>query len=84
MEGDGSSLTDRFSGERVEIEPGVVARVGNLDHSNAVAVREICEIARPQPLGLADSFGLGDRLGVAGPAHLRAMRDSGFRAVLAQ
>jgi hypothetical protein len=79
-----AGLVDRFSGDRVEVEAGVVACVGELDHDNAVAVRERCEIARPRPLGLADSFGLGDRLGIAGPAHLRALRDSGFRVVLAQ
>ncbi|MEJ2581854.1 MAG: tagaturonate epimerase family protein, partial [Acidobacteriota bacterium] len=84
MGGDASGLTVRFSGERVTIEPGITACVGDLDHSNAVAVREVCEIARPQPLGLGDSFGLGDRLGIAGPAHLRALRGTGFNVVLAQ
>jgi hypothetical protein len=79
-----TGLADRFSGERIEVEPGVATCFGELDHPNAVAVREICEIARPQPLGLADSFGLGDRLGIAGPAHLKAMRGTGFKVVLAQ
>jgi hypothetical protein len=81
---DSSGLADRFSGEILEVELGVKACVGGLDHQNAVALREVCEIARPQPLGLADSFGLGDRLGIAGPAHLQALRGSGFRVVLAQ
>ncbi len=73
-----------FSGERRQVEPDVETCLGELNHANAVAVRELCEAARPQPLGLVDSFGLGDRLGVAGPAHLRAMKGSGFRVVLAQ
>jgi len=73
-----------FSGERRQVEPDVETCLGELNHANAVAVRELCEATRPQPLGLADSFGLGDRLGVAGPAHLRAMKGSGFRVVLAQ
>ncbi len=80
----GSGLVSRFSGETWSAEPGVECCCGELDHHNAVAVREVCETARPRPLGLADSFGLGDRLGVAGPAHLRAMRGSGFKPVLAQ
>jgi hypothetical protein len=84
VELDTTGLTGGFSGERIEVEPGVTARVGDLGHENACAVRELCDIARPQPLGLADSFGLGDRLGIAGPAHLRALRGSGFRVVLAQ
>jgi hypothetical protein len=81
---DGSGHANRFSGQRVEVEPGVAVCVGDLDHPNAVAVREICEIARPQPLGLENSFGLGDRLGIAGPAHLQALQGSGFKVVLAQ
>lgn len=55
-----------------------------LTHANANVIRETLDWTRPQPLGLADSFGLGDRLGIAGPAHLRAMLDSGFEVVLAQ
>jgi hypothetical protein len=79
-----SGVARRFSGEMTEVEPGVTACVGNLNHGNAAVVREFCEAARPRPLGLADSFGLGDRLGIAGPAHLRAMRGTGFKVVLAQ
>ena len=81
---EGSVLVERFSGEKWTAEPGVECCCGELDHHNAVAVREVYEIVRPRPLGLANSFGLGDRLGVAGPAHLRAMRGSGFKPVLAQ
>ncbi|MEE4270606.1 MAG: tagaturonate epimerase family protein [Thermoanaerobaculales bacterium] len=55
-----------------------------LTHANAKVIREVLEWTRPRPLGLADSFGLGDRLGIAGPAHLQAMRGSGFEVVLAQ
>jgi len=80
----GSGLVVRFSGEKWSAEPGVECCCGELDHHNAVAVREVYEIARPRPLGLDNSFGLGDRLGVAGPAHLRARSGSGFKPVLAQ
>ncbi len=51
---------------------------------NAAMLRELLEWTRPRVLGLADSFGLGDRLGIAGPAHLRSMAGSGFEVVLAQ
>lgn len=84
VDGVSSGLADRIPGERWRVEPGVVGWLGELDHANAVAVRRLCEAARPRPLGLDSSFGLGDRLGIAGPAHLRAMRGSGFRVVLAQ
>lgn len=55
-----------------------------LSHGNAVVMRDLLDWTRPRVLGLADSFGLGDRLGIAGPAHLRAMAGSGFEVVLAQ
>jgi hypothetical protein len=35
-------------------------------------------------IGLENSFGLGDRLGLANPAHLRAIADTPWRAILAQ
>ena len=79
-----SGAAAHFSGERREVEPDIETCIGDLDHANAVALREVCEGARPQPLGLEDSFGLGDRLGIAGQAHLRAMVGSGFNVVLAQ
>jgi hypothetical protein len=84
IENGGSGIVSRFAGESWQVEDGVSAVVGDLDNPHALVVREICDAARPQPLGLADSFGLGDRLGIAGPAHLRALRGTGFRVVLAQ
>src|SRR5690348_1507299 len=33
--------------------------------------------SRPVPLGLSPSFGFGDRLGVATPGHVAAMRRAG-------
>jgi hypothetical protein len=80
----GSEQIAPFEGQTWEIEENVMGAVCDLRHRNAELVREICEAARPQPLGLDDSFGLGDRLGIAGPAHLRALRDSRFKVVLAQ
>jgi hypothetical protein len=39
---------------------------------------------RAVPLGLAPSFGYGDRLGLATPGHLAAHRGSGFAPIFAQ
>lgn len=79
-----SGLARRFSGNGFQSEPEIDYCFGDLNHENAEVLRELCENARPQPLGLDDSFGLGDRLGIAGPAHLRALRGSSFKVVLAQ
>jgi hypothetical protein len=35
-------------------------------------------------LGLAPSFGFGDRLGLATPGHIAAVRGTGFAPVFAQ
>ncbi|MGE9293288.1 MAG: tagaturonate epimerase family protein, partial [Puniceicoccales bacterium] len=39
---------------------------------------------KPVILGLKKSFGFGDRLGLAGPGHLAALKESSFRGMLAQ
>ncbi len=38
----------------------------------------------PAPLGLRRSFGFGDRLGLATPGHLAALRGSRFYGIFAQ
>lgn len=35
------------------------------------------DVSKPQPLGIAASFGFGDRLGLATPGHVAAMRRAG-------
>jgi hypothetical protein len=44
---------------------------------NAAILRERLPWLRPQPLGLKKSVGCGDRLGLATPGHIRAVRDAG-------
>ena len=84
VEFDGSGLAGQFAGNGFQTDSGLDICFGDLNHENAVVLRLIYENAWPQPLGLDDSFGLGDRLGIAGPAHLRSLRGTGFKVVLAQ
>ncbi|MGB2820206.1 MAG: tagaturonate epimerase family protein [Phycisphaerae bacterium] len=58
--------------------------VGPCDHENAVKLRELLPWTGPRCIGLATSVGLGDRLGLATPGHIRAIRDKGLVPVLAQ
>ena len=51
---------------------------------NAAALRSAFEFTKAVLVGKKNSYGFGDRLGNAGPAHLRAVRDTGFRTILAQ
>jgi tagaturonate epimerase len=55
-----------------------------LDAENAVAMRELFPYLVPQTLGLRKSAGCGDRLGLATPGHLRAIRKSTMAPILAQ
>jgi tagaturonate epimerase len=63
----------------------------SLTRSNAAALRNTFGHLRPTSLGLAKSFGCGDRLGLATPGHIRAFRKTcgsenptQIRAILAQ
>ncbi len=58
--------------------------VGPADHRNAVELRQRVDWARPHCIGLDTSVGLGDRLGLATPGHVRAFRGTGLKAILAQ
>ncbi len=56
-----------------------------LTPAHAATLREKLPWLRPQPLGLAKSAGCGDRLGLATPGHIRAVRHvGGIAPILAQ
>jgi hypothetical protein len=59
-------------------------KVCPLSPLNARLIRETFPFTSPKHLGIRSSFGLGDRLGLAGPAHIRAVRRTAFKPVLAQ
>ena len=55
-----------------------------LDAANAAALRRELPWTSPQPVGLRKSVGCGDRLGLATPGHIRAVRKSDMVGVFAQ
>ncbi len=62
-----------------------VLGLGATNHTNAQALRRHLPFAAPIPLGLKKSAGLGDRLGIATPGHIRALRHAkGIAPILAQ
>ena len=64
---------------------GGKALFGTLSHANAVALRRALPFTAPSPVGDREvTFGVGDRLGVAGPGHLRVMKRYQACPVLAQ
>jgi tagaturonate epimerase len=52
--------------------------------ANAAALREALPHLKPKLLGLAKSVGCGDRLGLATPGHVRAVRHSTMAPIFAQ
>ncbi len=74
-------------GERREVEVGGMRLslwLGPRSHENAAAARQALPFLAPKTLGLARSFGFGDRLGLATPGHVRAVRGTAFAPIFAQ
>lgn len=73
--------TDGFEGE---MHAGIL--LGPLTAANAAVLRSRLTWLRPRPLGLSTSAGCGDRLGLATPGHIRAVRAVGgeIAPILAQ
>ncbi len=79
------SDVEGFDGEPAEIN-GHAVRLVVKTSAAAAAVRELLPHLRPRALGTAPSFGFGDRIGLATPGHIRALRSTGstLAPVLAQ
>lgn len=54
------------------------------DSSNVSRLRRNLSHLQPKPLGLAKSIGLGDRLGLATPGHVQAIRQGDMAPIFAQ
>ncbi|HWR29202.1 MAG TPA: tagaturonate epimerase family protein, partial [Negativicutes bacterium] len=60
-------------------------KVAELTHENAVIMRRYFPFMNPVAFGRQSfSLGLGDRLGLASPGHLRCLKGTKIRPVLAQ
>jgi len=62
----------------------VAVKLGPRSHQNAAALRRHIPFVGPECIGLATSFGFGDRLGLATPGHIHAVKGSGLRPFFAQ
>lgn len=67
---------DLFIGEPAETE-GVLIMTASCVPENVPALQAALSNLAPVPLGLAPSFGFGDRIGLATPGHAGAMREHG-------
>jgi hypothetical protein len=66
----------QFEGKR-SAHDGHTLLLGPLSPRNAAALRDQLPWLKPRVLGLRTSAGLGDRLGLATPGHVRAIRAAG-------
>lgn len=79
----GSVSNSDFKGEDLTVGSLTIKKC-ELTHENARILRNIFDFANPVLIGKTDSYGFGDRLGNAGPAHLKAVKGTRFKPVLAQ
>lgn len=77
----------QFAGENRTVERDgqkLTLRVCPADAANAAALRKVLPYTAPTLVGLRTSVGMGDRLGLATPGHLKAIEGSGLVPVVAQ
>ena len=74
-----------FPGSWNGLPAGGELTLAAISHANAQELRRVLSFCAPQPLsGKAVTIGLGDRLGLAGPGHIAAIRGWQAWPVLAQ
>lgn len=66
-----------FEGELGAFQSDYNLKLCLFTHANAQALRDTLPWLEPKPLGLSTSAGFGDRLGLATPGHIRALRSIG-------
>ena len=71
-----SRLLEQFIGEASADDDQMVL-IGPLESHNARVLRSHLSWLNPVTLGLGTSAGFGDRLGIATPGHLHALREVG-------
>ena len=72
----GSKVLSGFEGES-SVAGGRTLLLGPISATNLDALRDLLPWLRPRTLGTRTSAGFGDRLGLATPGHVRAIRAAG-------
>ncbi|MHB8578995.1 MAG: tagaturonate epimerase family protein [Ignavibacteriaceae bacterium] len=75
---DGEVLENIFNGEELYIKRC------SLNHQNVINLQELFPFTRAIPIGLKNSFGFGDRLGLANAGHIRSLKGYNFKPIFAQ
>ncbi|MDQ2905655.1 MAG: tagaturonate epimerase family protein [Chloroflexota bacterium] len=67
-------LLEHFEGGAQEFRAGYILKRCPVSHANAYALRSALTWLQPRLIGLETSAGFGDRLGLATPGHVQALR----------
>jgi hypothetical protein len=80
----GGGLQEEFQGELCEID-GEAAKICEMNNDNCRTIRRLFPFTNPvNHRGTDITIGLGDRLGLASPGHIRLVKDKPVFPVLAQ
>jgi hypothetical protein len=82
-----SGVIDQFESETKPVTANVtelILKLAPTTATNAAALRSLLPFLKPQLLGLRKSAGCGDRLGLATPGHVQAIRQHTMVPILAQ
>ncbi len=82
-----NTVVDTFAGDDSDTMVGAQAlnlRLCPTTYPNAIALHVALPFTKPRTLGLATSAGCGDRLGLATPGHVRAIRKTQIAPILTQ
>jgi len=83
--GDADGLHGNFIAEEEgELNKALNYKICPCDDQNASELRKIFPFTKPRVIGLTPAIGTGDRIGLATPGHIRAVRKLGVFPVLAQ
>ncbi len=78
-----NNVYQKFDGEEIRIDDSF-AKKCTLNTHNRKLIQELFEFTKPKTIGLNNSFGFGDRIGLANPGHIRSLDISDFIPILAQ
>jgi hypothetical protein len=84
LRNDDCAMYNRLIGQEQEYDNGT-AKICPLNHANACVIREFFPFTAPiSHIGKNITIGLGDRLGLASPGHIRLIKNTDIFPVLAQ
>ena len=82
-----NEISKKFSGQKVtdhNLDQSLYIKECPTTNENAKALQQYFEFTKPKILGLNYSYGFGDRIGLANPGHLKAIKNRKIGVILAQ